>query len=213
MGLLNTRRMYMGHHKPYDAEVEYLEVNTSNVNERAWIDTGYVPNANTKIYTKFVCYDGYADYCGLIGMRFNNKNEGRILVVCPSSLTTANRTGSMGSLSYGPNTYNDKIIHTLEYNLKDKFAKLDDTSYSLKNAVILFTNEPTLSLFRNNGYPADELGFAANGRIYYIKIVENDVVLDMIPVVKNGIGYMYDKVSEKLFGNDGPGNFIIGPDI
>ena len=36
--------------------------------------------------------------------------------------------------------------------------------------------------------------------------------LDMIPVRKDGVGYMYDRVSGELFGNDGTGAFIIGPD-
>ena len=38
------------------------------------------------------------------------------------------------------------------------------------------------------------------------------VVLDMIPVRVGNVGYMYDKVSRKLFGNAGTGYFILGPD-
>ena len=35
---------------------------------------------------------------------------------------------------------------------------------------------------------------------------------DMIPVRKDGVGYMYDRVSGELFGNQGTGAFLIGPD-
>ena len=50
-------------------------------------------------------------------------------------------------------------------------------------------------------------------RIYRIKvIVDDNVIYDLIAVRKNGIGYMYDKISEQLFGNNGTGNFVIGPD-
>ena len=43
--------------------------------------------------------------------------------------------------------------------------------------------------------------------------VRNDVVLiDMIPVRKDGVGYMYDKVTGNFFGNDGTGDFVVGPD-
>lgn len=38
------------------------------------------------------------------------------------------------------------------------------------------------------------------------------IVRDFIPVRKNGIGYLYDKVSKKLFGNSGTGDFVLGPD-
>jgi len=38
------------------------------------------------------------------------------------------------------------------------------------------------------------------------------VVVDFIPVRKEGVGYMYDKVSRQLFGNSGTGNFILGND-
>ena len=35
----------------------------------------------------------------------------------------------------------------------------------------------------------------------------------MIPVRKDGVGYMYDKISGQLFGNAaGTGAFVIGPD-
>jgi len=39
------------------------------------------------------------------------------------------------------------------------------------------------------------------------------LVRDFIPVRKNGVGYLYDKVSGNLFGNDaGSGAFIYGND-
>ena len=50
-------------------------------------------------------------------------------------------------------------------------------------------------------------------RLYSSKIYENGVLIqDLIPVRKDGKGYMYDRVSKKLFSNGGTGEFIIGPD-
>ena len=50
-------------------------------------------------------------------------------------------------------------------------------------------------------------------KIYKFAIEENDVLLiDLIPVVKDNVGYMYDKVSGQLFGISGTGDFILGPD-
>ena len=41
---------------------------------------------------------------------------------------------------------------------------------------------------------------------------DGTTTLDLIPVRKDGVGYMYDKISGKLFGKEETGNFIIGPD-
>jgi hypothetical protein len=51
------------------------------------------------------------------------------------------------------------------------------------------------------------------GRCYYFKLWDgNTLLLDCIPVRVGNVGYMYDKVSGKLFGNAGTGKFILGPD-
>ena len=55
--------------------------------------------------------------------------------------------------------------------------------------------------------------FKGKVRIYNFSIYLHDqLVLDLVPVKDNGIGYMYDKVSGQLFGNQGTGDFILGPD-
>ena len=52
------------------------------------------------------------------------------------------------------------------------------------------------------------------GNLYYLKIWEADtLVRDYIPVKKNNIGYLFDKVSGQLFGNAGGGSFVCGPDL
>ena len=38
------------------------------------------------------------------------------------------------------------------------------------------------------------------------------LVADFIPIRKGNIGYMYDRVSRQLLGNQGTGDFVIGPD-
>jgi hypothetical protein len=38
------------------------------------------------------------------------------------------------------------------------------------------------------------------------------LVRDFIPVRKGQVGYMYDKISGRLFGNIGSGSFTFGPD-
>lgn len=45
--------------------------------------------------------------------------------------------------------------------------------------------------------------------LYY----DGSLVRDFIPVRVGQVGYMYDRVSGQLFGNDGTGDFILGNDI
>jgi hypothetical protein len=51
-------------------------------------------------------------------------------------------------------------------------------------------------------------------KVYAFTVLKEGVkLLNFIPVVVDGVGYMYDTVSKKLFGNVGTGNFVIGPEI
>lgn len=50
------------------------------------------------------------------------------------------------------------------------------------------------------------------GRIYYAKLYSNNVLVrDFVPVRVGTTGYMYDRVTGRLFGNAGAGDFILGP--
>lgn len=48
-------------------------------------------------------------------------------------------------------------------------------------------------------------------RIYSFKYVDQDTRMELIPVVKDGIGCFYDVISETVLYNQGSGQFIIGP--
>ena len=51
-------------------------------------------------------------------------------------------------------------------------------------------------------------------KIYNFKITVGDsLVYDLIPVRKDGVGYMYDKISKELYGNAGSGSFTYGDDV
>ena len=50
------------------------------------------------------------------------------------------------------------------------------------------------------------------GLWYYTKIwKDNTLLYDLIPVVKDNVGCMYNKVDGTFFYNAGSGDFIIGP--
>lgn len=47
--------------------------------------------------------------------------------------------------------------------------------------------------------------------IAYGDAAGTNVILDLIAVAKDNVGYMYDRVSGQLFGNAGTGSFVLGP--
>lgn len=51
-------------------------------------------------------------------------------------------------------------------------------------------------------------------RLYWFnaKHADGSPVCDLIPVRKGSTGYLYDRVSGRLYGNAGTGSFILGPD-
>jgi len=58
------------------------------------------------------------------------------------------------------------------------------------------------------------IGYSHSDKVYSYKLYDNDILVrDFIPVRIGNIGYMFDKVTGKMFGNSGTGNFILGPDI
>ena len=57
------------------------------------------------------------------------------------------------------------------------------------------------------------LGKCPSLKTVHIKIqIGDNHVRDFIPVRKDGVGYMYDRVTGKLFYNKGTGEFLTGPD-
>lgn len=86
-----------------------------------------------------------------------------------------------------------------------------------------YINETTGSSNANQAYTKPLYVCAMNGqsgayqynaqRTYSVSIRRNGaLVRDFIPVRVGTVGYMYDRVSRRLFGNSGTGAFIIGPD-
>lgn len=74
--------------------------------------------------------------------------------------------------------------------------------------ILLFcTSQPT-----NNGDWIPQFFSYPGSRIYSFSIRTGSISLDLIPVRLGDVGYMLDTISGELFGNEGIGSFIVGPD-
>ena len=204
---LARRRMMMGgSSKPYDAEVEYLR----NSEYGTYINTGIYPSNNTNIYMQvrniaypsqnrdFNYFGACEDLWGGIGFNRGiavNRNN-RLFFFCN-------------------NSYSDTSIGTIPYyeifTIKVEGNKLTYKNNSVTGKAGRYSVPFPMYLWGNNIKRGPRYCNIVD--VFSFQIKEgNQVILDLIPVRKNGIGYMYDKVSGQLFGNQGKGQFIIGPD-
>ena len=195
--------------KPYDDEIAYLETTGQQ-----YIDTGIFPSLdmefNTKIYTPKVG-DDY--FCSL---RKDGGNTRYYLLNYNSSVGYACTKSVWPGASKKPNYFLTNT-HIIKSKItQDKVSiEVDGLYFEYADKGGLFSPDKTLPLF---GAKVNSTTINARSnvgtRCYYAKFISNgQVVGDFIPVRVGNVGYMYDKVSGKLFGNLGAGNFILGPDI
>lgn len=201
----------------YDAEIEYLEGTGVQ-----YIDTEIIPTLQYSFECGFyyVSYDSVTDSSAtLFGCQSTWITESFTLLVTPSKTGLYNCWGNKYTkIERSTNTtYWNTLIgvwHTLEFKNKETYI---DGIKKLSAVESGTSGEPTLSIHlfncQRNGNPT--FGKGSIKRISYAKIFnENRILLmDLIPVRIGSVGYMYDKVSDRLFGNAGTGSFTLGPDV
>ena len=200
MGTLLNRRRYMGGKAlPYDAEVEYLESTGTQ-----WINTGI--NCNSK-YILEVEAQGAKGSEGILGARKSGEKSAHTLVY----------PNDGGAIRYSSGGQNNNIfvdVNISLYNIyKADYNKLyiNNALVGISSSSIAFTlNIPYYLFAINTNGSVSNLGAK---KIKMCRIWDGDsLLLDLIPVRKGQVGYMYDKVSRQLLGNQGTGDFILGPD-
>jgi hypothetical protein len=91
----------------------------------------------------------------------------------------------------------------------------DHSLSSTARSNTFYGNYPIYIFGLNDGGTATVHTHIKYVRIKFFKIYNGDtLVRDFIPVRKNGVGYLYDRVSGELFGNAaGSGSFSYGDDV
>lgn len=214
MGLLNDRRREMGAKDdcPYQ-RVEYLEVNEDS--GKAWIDTQYIPfGGDIDIYCRFMIlgYNNNNPYSSLFMAHTNDASQAyRLMRHGNNEIIMALNNGSQSNTSSRVNIEHG-VIYTLEMIGSTRTYRLNDEKGIVPN-IVSSPNTTSMKLFADKSdknYP-DRMIYS---RIYSFRMNKGgEAVLNLIPVRIGDEGFMYDRVSGKLFGNSGDGRFIIGPDI
>lgn len=204
----NGRRMMMaanvnsGSALPYD-RIEYLQSNG--------VDTQYIQlpinvQEGLDIYCKFSIVEASS-----YGYIFGNQESGTNYLIVRQNGTSGKIqvmlvNGSSGATESLSHIGDIRDIHIHLWN-ESQTCLLDDTTLLNKTESYNNTSNFKIRLWS----PAS--AFKGKVRIYSFSVYLHDaLVLDLIPVKDNGVGYMYDKVSGQLFGNSGSGSFILGND-
>ncbi len=199
MGIItNRRRAYGGKSLPYDAEIEYLQ------STGAYIVIPYGIDSTTNMRVEFI-----------IG---NTKNDR--FVFGSSDGWEVNMTMLGADISYSLRCGTGRVVAVpssyAPFNSKNIFIKngvnISLGSYSHTSRNYSKTIEKTI-LFAGTSNGENAMSAGNNVRIYSFYMSNAEYCIDLIPVRKDGVGYMYDRVSKQLFGNAGTGSFILGPDV
>ncbi len=179
---------------PYDAEVEWIQ------NDGGYIDTGIKASGNIRFRT--ILYNFFTE-ANLGGWCFGAAN---------GYLNSAFGILINSNDNYVRFRYSNKDYKLQQYSAYPQIATVEigngiiqiggiRNSYSIET----FTSNYSFTLFKFNN-AGNLVGSAKMGDTY---ITDGVTTLDLIPVRKNGKGYMYDRISDELRGT---GNFIFGPD-
>ncbi|MCH5238353.1 MAG: hypothetical protein J1E95_11250 [Muribaculaceae bacterium] len=208
--------MSRNNNRPYDAEIEYLEVNESTEG-CPYIDTGLILNGHDYIIDIDILINGRTQ--PLIGNPTFVYNE---TLIGPTGakygLRYAGGNSDVGVLAYCGHNGSGWVLTTFKTGERI-LIKIDGIKQLLyANGLQRVRLNSTLSTLENYdpirifSSDSENLSFF---KIFSVKISGEDEkeIIDLIPVRKGDEGFLYDRVSGKLFGNSGSGRFILGPDI
>ena len=188
---------------PYDAQVEYIQCNSG-----AYIDTLIKNTSNVKFNLEFtlpVYNNGYWPF----GSRVSGTSKALGFFTY--------QDGGYSRYYFGANNQSASQLQAGRYVLDNENSRnvlrVNGSNYITVTSSS-WTSDLNFYLFtlNNNGStanPGDGLRFHG-GKIWS----SGNLVRDYIPVRKNGVGYLYDKVSGELFGNANlSGSFTYGNDV
>lgn len=207
--LINLRNALMsGKRLPYDAEVEYLESTGTQ-----WINTGITPTISdtTRIVSDLsltsintsdnnIVFGNYAISPAVRQFAFvDTSAKARIAYVGAAS----------GSVTIAANS---DYLFEAQFAPGGSYLKVNGATSSQNTSTATVPPSWPLSLFACRY--EDSVISPSSMRLRSCKIYLNGVLVrDYIPVRRGTVGYLYDRVSGRLFGNAGTGDFVLGQDV
>ena len=215
----------------YDSQISFLESTGTQ-----YIDCEYIPKGTTKIELKSKVIDcafnsisgNYRLFMPLFGAVDYNSVHNKFWAAYVSENSTSstkhllyyyNSGGTQIYVNYKPQLTSDaqvKVWFTHSFNRNDVYRNGSQLQASGTNPADSSSINYSMYLFSVNANTNTKVKTGTSKlQVEYFRIKdENDnLIRDFIPVRVGTIGYMYDKVSQRLFRNKGTGDFVLGPDI
>ena len=191
---------------PYDAEVEYLKSSGTQ-----YINTGIKPNKDTRVKIR------YSFIKPTILLPFGVRDSGNATNAKNGIFRTHgdyNRVAFGNGNGTNSNIFGYNVATTIYEVFFDKNNIYIDGDFIKTITTSNWSSNFDFFLFGINDSGTFQSTYSGTITIYSCKIW-NDATLvrDYVPVRVGQVGYMYDKVSGNLFGNNGTGSFTIGNDI
>lgn len=186
---------------PYDAEIEYLE---SSGTQR--IDTGIMYDSSVVADVKLMALGNGI----LFGIYWDGGSGARRWTL----QTIANNPG--GYLSFGTVQQGVAMSKNVWLTINADYHKATINGSTATTSASAFnpTSDVEIAIFaRHLVYSQNTYDNYVSMRLESFRITKGgDLVFDGIPVRVGQVGYLYDRVTETLFGNAGTGDFILGND-
>ena len=196
--LINLRNALMaGKRLPYDAEVEYLESTGTQ-----WIDTGIIVDSSITSAQISLAPTNKSSGDNIL---FGSRDSGYGIYCFAGSSALRTRWGgpTYVDISYSLGDVIDVNIHNGSVTVTNR-ATGAYRSFAVGNVF-----KPYPLVIAGTAY-GSSVQISTGVRLLRVKIGD---VRDFIPVRKGTVGYLYDRVSGKLFGNAGTGDFVLGQDV
>lgn len=193
-----SRRATLMGWKPYDAEVAWV-----GLTPQAYVNTGYVPTGSDIVIETKILVKSYADSNQYTPWFFTYVNQTtatyRVIRRNGTNDTVFVNCGDIADDSYNAPC----VIPSLNYiRLSAGQIQMNGRTTTIKSPSST-VNTANMRIGSSSIYE----------NVYYFRIIKGGkVVLDLIPVRKDGVGYLYDKVSKRMIASIGSAGLSYGPD-
>lgn len=190
---------------PYDAEIEYIQIAPFQyINLPVRVSSNLISeidctidntNGNVILWNRYQGNNPQYAYSVLINQAYED-----------NSLRADYGSGDSSYRNYFDNLKN--FVGNAHIVFGNGRMVFNGTELALSNSAQVFTSPLD---YYTIGYNSDS--YNSPWKLVHWSVSEDDtLIIDLIPVRVGTTGYLYDRVSGQLFGNDGTGSFILGPD-
>jgi len=190
---------------PYDAEIEYLESTGTQ-----YIDTGVqiTSTDNARFVVDCTITNTIKNTSVFVGSGVTAIGALHYVMELSGSSYYI-RTGGGTASAHIPYIRGQRVLIDTYYDSQHRrVVKVGNEMYqgSAYNA-----NTGTLLILLGT---SNAVWQKQEGKLYSVQVyIDNIIIRDFIPVRVGQTGYMYDRVTRRLFGNKGTGSFVLGPDV